>query len=597
MATDDLKQPSSLSPKIRRRLIILLAAVAVLAVVAYGAWKHFTTRDTDVYFVNGLDLTLLVRLGDRTVKVPPQEVRRERNVARGQYSVVAATETGRIVDEFNVVLPRRTDVVVVNPLGAAPLFAEQLVYYRDGVLPTDAAKDEAPRLIHYYSLRFVTRENVAYAFRPPSPQRHMPANALRQTVWQFGLEPGGWRASVYQLLNRNRPKEAAQIARNVAEADPNAEEAISTAAGLLAQVSGQPAAVEWLQSLTQKFPDSVEVHRHLQTYLQLAGHADQCRQLYRQLHEQNPASAMYGYLRARVEPPAESLKLFAALTEKFPQYSYMRRSYGWQLFQARRFADAIVQFEKSLALDPSRHADVLFNHLRALAAIGRAADAADLLMRYTDEQKAPMPFAATVFYARLLRLAGQTRPARPIESLLQREFGETIPRDVLVWLECLLGDSEPSAEHLADLGTTSPLRAAADITLAVRRDPELALRLAAGAPPAAWNHMEDIAGLLLASELGSRGDKEQAAQLLGKLRRSLAEDVALKKFILDNEESPELAERDLDTQAVLNFTRGRRAQSRGEPSDGFFQAAANDDILQTYIPHVIKNWRPLKIKE
>ncbi|GEM_PF-3032246 len=594
--TDETQKTSALTPETLRRLIILLGVLTVLGFILYGVWKHLSTRVTDVYFVNGLEIPLVVKLGDHTVKVPPHEARRELNVARGQYTVVAATESGRVVDEYSVVVPRRTDLVVVNPLGAAPLFAEELIYYREGRVPQDADKDENPTILQFYGMRFTVREDVAFPFRAPTANLRMSDTSPRQRVWAFGLESGGWLTTVQQLTARQRVRDAAEIARNIALADPNADEAISMSAGLLAQLDGFPAAIEWCQSLVAKFPDSVEAHRNLQSYLQLAGRAKEALAPYRGLAQKNPDSPMFGYLRARMEPPEAAMPLFAQFVEKFPNYAYGRRSYGWYLYQSRRFAEAIEQFEKSSALDPRRHADMFFNHLSALVAVGRAAAAAHLFVHYADKLGMAMNFNATVFYARVLKQAGLERPPRTAEFYLQQEFGEKVPRDVLAWVAVLVGEPNLTEERLADLGK-SALRAAAAIVLAARTDPDRALSLVEGAPPRAWDHLEEPFKLLLVCELVTRGQRAAAIQLFDKLRPIVTSNPAIRKFIFDSEESPELFELDLETQAVFNLTRGRRAQLRGELPDKFFEQAVQDDILQVMMPQIVKNWAPPKLKE
>jgi tetratricopeptide (TPR) repeat protein len=587
---DETKKTAAFTPESLRRLIILLGVILVLGIALYGVWKHVSTRVTDVYFVNGLDVPIVVTLGDRAVKVKPQEARRELNVPRGQYTVVATTESGAAADQFTVVIPRRRDLVVINPLGAAPMYAEELVYYADGRVPPDAAHD-TPMIVHYYGARFVARDNVAFPFRAPTAHIAMSRSAAKRKVWAFGLEAGGWRATVNQLIARNRIFEAGEIASNVSMVTPDADEAIVIAMGVRAQTLGIPSAIEWCQSVTQKFPDSVEAHRGLQIYMQLAGRTEECRATYRALAEKNPDSPMHAYLRARLEPPDEALALFAQLVEKFPNYAYGRRSYGWHLYQKRRFAQAIEQWNASRALEPLRHMEMFFNHLRALAAIGRADEAARMLADFAEQPGASANFNATVFYARLLRLAGETQPRRTPEFFLQQEFGEKVPRDVLAWMAVLLGDSEVAEERLAELGN-SPLRIAADITLAVRRDADLALKLTEKATPEVWQHIEEPYALLIICEFATRGEKGKAAALMDRLRRTLAGDIALRKFIFDNVETEPLAELDLDTQAVLNFTRGRRAQLKGESPDKFFEQARKDDILGTLIPHVLKNWKP-----
>lgn len=588
--TDESNQTSPAAPETLRRLLVLLGVLAVVGFVFYGVWKHFSTRVTDVYVVNGLEIPLIVTLGDRSVKIPPQEARRELNVVRGPYTVVAATESGAMVDQFTVVIPRRTDLVVVNPLGAAPMFAEELVYYPSGQVPPDAAHD-TPMVVHYYGARFVARDNVAFPFRAPATQIPMSSSAARQKTWAFGLESGGWHTTVTQLLARNRLLEAGEIASGVSMITPDADEAVSIAMGVRAQTLGVPLALEWCEGVLKKFPDSVEAHRAYQIYMQVAGRTEECRAKYRALAERNPDSPMHGYLRARLEPPEQALALFAQLVEKFPEYAYGRRAYGWHLFQSRRFADAIEQWDKARALEPRRHLDMLFNHLRALAAVGRASDAAHLLVEYAEKFGLEMAFHRTVVYARLLRLAGETQPRRTTEFFLRQEFGEKIPRDVLAWLTVLLGGDTIPEEQLKDLGN-SPLRIAADITLAVRRDADLALKEVERATPEVWQHIEEPYALLIVCEFATRGEKAKATALMDRLRRPVSGDLALRKFIFEDADSELLFELDLDAQAVLNFTRGRRAQLKGESPDKFFEQATKDDILGTLIPHVVKNWKP-----
>jgi hypothetical protein len=119
----------------------LIAAACLTAGLVYHSQTY-----TKIHLVNALDVPVQVQFDQSApLKVDPGSVKEITSVHRGRHHITARTISNKVIEELDVEVPARQDVIAYNVLGAAPLFAKSLIYYTDGKAPPNA-KDERGEL-------------------------------------------------------------------------------------------------------------------------------------------------------------------------------------------------------------------------------------------------------------------------------------------------------------------------------------------------------------------------------------------------------------------------------------------------------------------
>jgi Flp pilus assembly protein TadD len=556
-----------------------LAGAVVLACAAIGI-IYYTHAFTKLQLVNGLDVPLTVQLDKATpMTVPPGQTRALNSVSSGRRHLLTRTVTGEMVEEFDADVPSTKDVIAYNILGAAPLYAEGIIYYAKGKEPNHPSETERPPLQHYFGQRFIIRDNVAYVFKEPPKTISMSEHATKETRWRFALDTGGWAATLRILNAENKLTEVADLATAIARVEPDNEEAVGNAMGYTRAARSMNAALALGSELIKRAPQSAAAHRLYQSYMIEAGRAAESRAMYRQLHSEHPDSPLYGYLHARAELSSEAVKLYASLVEHSPNDPYFRRGFAYSLFQTRRFAEALPQFDRFIELDPKHSIGLLDAHARTLIATGRKADAVKLVADVCDEHARQNKLEpSTIFlYARVAALAPGTTTGKSPEVYLKALVGsETLTPEIRLWYLSQTGPAQIDDQLLLSTINTT-LRTKATIARDAGVKTNNALKLAGSLPAKELESLPEPTLVLLAGEAVRAGNRQLAKQLLDAAINISGDAVALKSFVLDGRESPELADLDLELQAVLSFLRGDKNR------------ALADDILQGVVTRAARH--------
>jgi tetratricopeptide (TPR) repeat protein len=581
------KVPLSAAHRLWKRIILagLAAALCIIAGVIYYMNVYST-----LHVANALDVPVSVSIDNgKPLKVPASSHMQIKSVRKGRRHIAARTADNRLIEEFDAEVPSRTDVIVYNILGAAPLYAQNIQYYAKSSSLPPPGKGDKEEFEVYCGKRFITRDHVRYVFREPDKEIKIGEGSKKETRWCFDEDKGGWPKTVQYLLDEQRTADALNIARGIATADPDNELAL----GYTVQFSpDQKAGIDWLGHLLEMHPQSISANRFYQDFLQLNGRTDEVRARYRQLHQQHPDSPIYGYLRVRMEALQDALPLYAELTGKYPEDPYLRRGYSWVLMVSHRFAEALQQFEKLAALDPEKHSKILSGHARALLGLGRTADAVGLMQKACDDAHAKNKLTAltVILYDRVARL-NPPAAARPAEEYLKMIFEkEPISDDFRAFY---LSRVEPAKLDDALMSrTTDPnLNAALCVLRDVPGNMKRALEQAKKLQPEQLGLLDDSTLLLLAGLAASGGDVSSAERFMEPVAIAGSE-AALKKFIMKGEESPALAELDLEEQAIVNYARARKRIAAGQPAGDLLRQALKDDLLQGPVTRVIRYEHP-----
>lgn len=544
-----------------------LGGAAALACVVFGM-IYYAQAYTKLHLVNGLDVPVTVQLDKTTpVAVPPGKTRALSSVSAGRHHLVTRTASGGTVEEFDADVPSSKDVVAYNVLGAAPLYAEGIIYYANGKEP---AKGEERPMQHYCGERFIVRDHVQYVFQQQPQTISMSKHATKVTHWRFALDTGGWPKTVRVLSGENKLTQAADVSAAIARLEPDNEEAVGYAMAYVHAARGTDATLAFGSELIKRAPQSAAAHRTYQRYMTQSGRTAESREIYRKLHTEHPDSLLYSYLHARTETPSEAVKLYASLVERSPDDPYLRRGYAYALFQTRRFAEAVPQFEKFAALDSKHKIALLDVHARALIATGRQADAVKLVADACDEhaRQDKLETFLVLLYARVAALEPTATTTRPPGFYLKVLTGGEAPTtEAHLWF---LSQTAPAKidDQLLGRTTNTTLRTVATIARDTGVNTDNALKLAASLSPKEFGRLTAPTLVLLAGEAVHRGNRPLAKQLLDAATNIHGNVAALKDFVLDGKDSPELADLDLELQAVLSFLRGDK------------ERALADDILR-----------------
>lgn len=574
-----------LAPRLRwwrRGLVVITLAATFLAMLSLRLDPHYR----EVRFVNGLDIPVRVSLGRANVFFVAAQGRVPRRLGRGVYPVTVYTRDGMILDKDSIQIPEQADTLVYNILGAAPLYAEQLAV-PGGPGGSAAPARSAPLPVEQFAgQRFIARQGIDYLFETP-PEDLVGTREKGGGVWHLDMASGGWPTAL-QVLAADRLAEAAALAERIYRAEPSFEPAMQYASYFIGEARGSEALLGFAHEVVAKHPDSVEAHRVYQQAMLLAGRHAECLAEYRARHEREPDSPMMGYLRARIERPAEALPLLGDLVKRFPEDPNLRRALAALLLEQRQFAEALPHFVKYKALAPQDRRPVLEPLARALVATGRATEAAQEVRQFIDEQAMGDP-ELSVLYARVARLAGDEAPLPPDHYFGGAGDAHRYPSRL--WLTCLVEGQTASPEALSTVGDAR-LRALLELECTAWQDLDRALEMVRKASVELVSQLDSSVVLLLAGELGRRGEVQAAGRLLDHLTDLSIDRAALKAHVLAVGKAVDPDDLDLEYQAALALIAGRRATIPAERAR-LYQAARRDDILRGPVTLALEHWPAL----
>jgi len=552
--------PTSLMRWWRRLLGAGVAAGIVAAVFA----AVVASGTTDLHILNGLDVPVEVSVGERTLLLEPRGME-VIEVETGPQAFVSRRQDGLVIEELEADLPSFHDLVAYNIVGAAPLYAEGIIY-------SPKPLDETNPFEFYGGDSFVTRKTAKYLFRETPETIDLSGREKKRVLWQVGLASVGWPGTVAFLAQEQRnPRKALALLQEVIRAQwPD-----STTLGLglhlarteVAPVLRKPdAELSLATQLVKDHPTSVEAHRALQDVSLARDKREELVQTYRQRFDTDP-SADNGYLLARLLPLREGEALVDDLLGKHPDHPWLLRTRAWHLVHAARWEEATKTLEALARITGGDH--TLFPlHARALAGEGRLADA--LRLAEGMEPDAFSGFETSVIYARLTRLAGAAAD-HPPHRLWRQAFGAEQEPGLLAKFELAAGlDADQTIEAIESEKERSARRLEREAT----RDPRSALAQAKLADAEILQDLRTDFLLLLLGAAAKAKDEESVAALAAALDPSLGYCLA---YIRDGTETLDLYNLHPDVLTALRVARAYNLA--GPPQTRMIELAKATDPL------------------
>ncbi len=575
----------SFSQKTRRiRQIVFTLALAAVAGVIATSW--YSGRNATVHFVNGLDVPVTIAIDDQRFQVDPDS-RASQRLPVGMHSVRVTGPQEELLEEQDVKIPGRHDLVAYNVLGVAPLLVEDVVY--SGKLALNFNQQE-PDFKHYIGERLILRDGIEYVFEDPPNEISISSNTSVQRRKHAFVLSGGWQTSLNVLSETGDMEGAATLVESVAQADLTNTTAARLAWGLIDSVRGQEQGLHFIEQMVAKAPDAVEFHRIHQEALKSMGQQDKAREIYRRMADEHPDSPMAAYLAARTQPMEEQCATYRQLLEQFPDYYYIVNGCAYSMAMSRQFKDAAPLFERARTICPE---DAVFPwelYLESLVAAGRVKDAIDLFVKECQCDPDSISFSTAIRYGQLARALPDASLPYPADHYLKALDVPVEEVEILdAWFQ-LLVYGEVAHDRLMGLRDEDTCQAI-DLCLAARRNPEQAIYLAEATTEENIASIDDTTLLLLACEASRLGRGDLAHKLFAGTTTGTQEEAdALERFVFEGTESDVLAELDLVTQATLHHARARRAQAAGENASQHFANARADDVFHTAVTDACDHW-------
>lgn len=366
----------------------LLAALFVVAVGLVAVFA-FAARTTPTYLVNGLSIPVTFEVAGRRVPLQPGW-RDEVKLPVGAHHVRVLAADGRVVDEIPIVIPRFVDAIVVNPLGAAPVYVERLFY--------GLAGSTTPPSVDFRGGRRVTLvKSVDDPFRDPPRQISAKRNE-RVTRVHLALADGGAPTTLGYLLDHDEAGRAMSIATALLERDPGERSVL-----MAVEVGGRLAGVAGVHAVSARArvtaPSLGVGHSVYALAMGALGRDAELVAELRAARDAQPDDPLRGAAFARVAPREEARAEYAALVAKHPASAEVAISAAAFALDDDRPADAIELFQRHAGSPAYAHAVEL--HARAVARVSGPQAAYDLLARALDAQPDE---GASLFAASLARL-------------------------------------------------------------------------------------------------------------------------------------------------------------------------------------------------
>ncbi len=541
-----------------RAKLAWMAAAALILAGGVAIWMFEAQRS--VVFVNGFDEPLTVRMGSTTVTVAPH-ARATARVRAGGVDVEVHGQDGRLLDRHALRIPSDGGgTPIYNPLGAAPLYQENIVY-------RPAASSTGGPPPNYRPLageRFLV-VHANYVLEDP-PKSISVKQSSGYTVHQHvGMLDGGWKAAIGAIEDVPQGYERAYaLARRIAAALPGDQAAGWWALRATMILEGPEAAGAAAVAVLAQGEKGRWAEYAFLNAMRRAGRSAELRPRYRtRLEKENSAAAAVDL--SRVLPAAEAEGVLRQGLAAHPETELVRML-ARLLVKTGRTQEALQLYAR--IPEKEREGDDLVQ----LAALIRARQTTEALKLALDAASRPDASAPTVArYVRLARVAGAKAPRKPEEIVAAWAKGRDGATE---WLASLVGE-DPPAKHAefppAQLATLSIQRVAT-------RDPEKALARCRDAGVEGLVQLEGEMAVLLAAEAWRAGDAPLFDRLYAVTSLPLSAQ-AVRGWIDRGEEPQDGWRLDPGERAGILLARARRLAAAGQASPTDLAAALTEDPL------------------
>ncbi|MDY7228200.1 hypothetical protein [Hyalangium rubrum] len=514
----------------------------------------------EVSLANGLSRPVQVSLNGRPITLEPGVVMKERIFSLEATHQLEARWPGE-PKPFETRSIQSGTRAVYNVLGAAPLQVD------------DASDSAAPRRLPGTIASLAPHEELV-------------------------ADRGGWELLVREYAEAGNWQQAAELAQDVAIADPTAlrarEEALRWSLPY-----GWDRAETFTQELTERYPDDLTVHHLAQDVAFALGHEETSREHYAQWAAQAPDSLFRALLHVRSRPPKEHMEAYWVLRNRFTESPEPQRALARLHLDDGDAEHALELLDFAQAKAPESSLEDLEFRVRTLVSLNRMRDASNAVRQYASEPR-NRTWELAVLAGRLDRLTGPTRSQYVTRDLIPPQVARS--HEHMLVFSLLTGESTVKDEELKAVADPE-LREALEITRALLTDLEKATTRARDTSDAVLHRLPLEAATVLALEFAHTGDTRSARRVYrSHLALWLARD-PLETYVLTGVRKPRFALLPPTLVAAAHLIRAHELED--EKSQGAEQAlAGKKDLLggfarraldpgyKEYVPRRLPlNWR------
>lgn len=351
-------QPPKPPSRFGQLVPFLIVPVAVLVVAGIFAFQGLASKPTHVYLANGLSKPYSVKVGGKTIAVPPRSSQKL-NVDYGAISVspvggeMYPFEFSPISYELKSGFQERSSggkTVVFNPDRTGVFSVEKIVYFSDKIKVATEEMLNSGSATHYAGKTLYLFPTVNYFFHDPPQNISMSGNRITKTAltMETKLDPAEMAAG---LLRNEQLEEALAYARAHLTAEPEND---ATVLLQTLPLSGDlEEAVRFVEARLDDEPILIEWHRFYQEVKRASDPEGDLTGEYRKRLAERPDSADLTYLTARLLPDGpEQREMFRKSTEMNPPSAFGFFAVAFDYWSRGGFELAAQNIEKARDLRP-----------------------------------------------------------------------------------------------------------------------------------------------------------------------------------------------------------------------------------------------------
>jgi hypothetical protein len=552
-----------------------LAAAMVLLMLSGAIHSFHAAGHQDLLVLNGFDEPLTLVFDDQTLTLPAQG-RLSVTLKAGQLHGTASSARAGVIDTIDAQLASSGRLNFWNVAGAAPLLRNTVVYTREKI--TGPAPGNAQTV--YCGKRFFELADVRYRFEAPPQSISMPKHSTSTSVEQIEIatQPNMSGASLCAsyLYGHAMSAEVAKLLAAQAQLK-NWDEDFAASAVFAAQMVSPRDAVDVARRAVRGRRDSLRLARILQDARQGAGEFNAMLVEYRERARADPDSAGEQYLYASLLSGQAGIDMMQQLSARFPQHATILRSLAWRKASHGDARGALDDMARLHVLSPVEAAALMGLEARALVAMGRSADAMQLLGAGASDKDGTDRAEHAREYALIARQL-HTDPERLLKVVgsgsgaLERDFHRV-------------------CAGLAPLDAANAESPQIKLALALRNAPGAALAMAAKFDRYQLMAFPEDQRVLLYGEAvrTGRADLVQAMRVL--LRLAGSEHELFQQYLRGEPVSLDSIDIETDVLAAAMFIRSRNAQLPAAERAALRQQAGKTDLLHGAVSTALSQWQ------
>lgn len=554
------------------------------AAVLFGAGAllvqdHHDRTRSDVWLINALPVAVQVSFASEVHFVAAESRLRVDDVEMGDYSLLVRSVGGDTLEEAQVTIPARHDLVAWNILDAAPLYFGRECYGDETVeeLPDAVVED-------LYGDPFIEIEEVDYVFDETPEEILLDYGDSLKWVTSFGEYDGGWQTKLGLLAHLEELDLVQELADALLALETADEDLAIDVVGAVLDVGELELFDAICEEAFALFPESRAIHMTRQDMYRWYSEFDQIRWIYRVAATEDPDSALFAFLHARVSTLADSLAMTTKDLERFPKDPWILGRHAWALHQTGDFQGAQESFDAVLSGEMLWNMEFVESASRNLVALGRAEEALELASEF-HELSRPGSHDFLVLFASLHYAAEGSVDSTELREAITDCYGYH-DEFLRVWYIMAAGAPVPDGVLRSSLGDET-LQTAVDVARALEIGPDGLTRFFEERVLDAVAYL-DLARQVAFAESAIAADHEGLG--VNVLWNAPLPGHLLEHGVLRDQETAYTAEIPWEVRAVIDLFDARESELGGQERKELVERARKRDFMGGWASRIAPSW-------